>query len=52
MKYLIGLIVGGIAGFIYYKKIGCPTGSCPLGGNPITSTFFGALTGFVIGSWF
>jgi hypothetical protein len=44
--YIIGGAVGALAGFLYYRFIGCRTGSCPL-----TSTLYGAvLYGILLGS--
>jgi hypothetical protein len=44
--YIIGAAVGALAGFLYYRFIGCRTGSCPL-----TSTLYGAvLYGMLLGS--
>ena len=44
--YLVCGAVGALAGFLYYRFIGCRTGSCPL-----TSTLYGAvLYGMVLGS--
>ena len=31
---IIGLAIGSAAGFLYYKIIGCPTGTCPIVSNP------------------
>ncbi len=40
----IGAFVGGILGFLYWKYIGCSTGSCPLTSNPFQSVLlFGVL---------
>ena len=36
-KYLIpvaGVLGGGGLGFLYYRFIGCSTGTCPLTSNP------------------
>ena len=44
--YIVGGALGALAGFLYYRFIGCRTGSCPL-----TSTLYGAvLYGTVLGS--
>lgn len=48
---VIGIIVGGALGFLYYKKVGCPTGSCPITSNPFSSTIYGALIGLMISSF-
>jgi len=47
---IIGTIIGAAAGFLYYKLIGCPTGSCPIISNPWSSTLLAAALGFVTGS--
>lgn len=43
-------LLGGIAGFAYYKFVGCSTGTCPITSNPWISTIYGAVLGFLIGS--
>jgi hypothetical protein len=44
--YIIGAVLGALAGFLYYRFIGCRSGSCPL-----TSTLYGAvLYGMLLGS--
>lgn len=44
------VLLGGGAGFLYYRFIGCKTGACPLTGNPWISTLYGAFIGWMIGS--
>ena len=48
LKMIIGTVIGGLLGFLYYKKIGCPSGSCPITSNPFSSTIYGALLGFMV----
>lgn len=50
-KMLIGAIVGGLLGFLYYKKVGCPTGGCPIVSNPYGSTIYGAVMGLMLSSF-
>jgi hypothetical protein len=50
MRYIIGALIGGIAGFAYYKFIGCSTGTCPITSNPWSSTIYGMLMGTMVGS--
>jgi len=45
---LIGAIIGGIAGFIYYYKVGCASGSCPIKSNPWLMTLWGAAMGYLL----
>jgi len=45
---LIGIIVGAIAGFAYYRFIGCGGGSCPITSHPLISAAYGALLGALL----
>ena len=45
----IGIILGLIGGFLYWKFIGCTSGTCPLTSNWHTSTLFGGVFGYLIG---
>jgi len=44
---IIGILVGGIAGFAYYYYIGCSTGTCPITSNPYITIIYGALLGYL-----
>lgn len=48
MKYIIGAVIGGILGFAYYKFIGCNGGTCPITSNPLHSTAYGMIMGFLV----
>lgn len=49
LKYLIGALIGGIIGyFVFYKLIGCSTGSCPITANPYISTVYGIVLGVLL----
>lgn len=52
LKLIIGTVIGGFLGFLYYKKVGCPSGSCPITSNKYASTIYGALLGFMLSSSF
>ena len=41
----IGLVVGLIAGYLYYQQIGCASGTCAITSNPLNSTLYGGLMG-------
>jgi len=49
---IIGTVIGGLLGLLYYKKVGCPTGTCPITSNPYGSMIYGAVMGFLIASFF
>lgn len=48
LKISIGVIAGGILGFLYYRFIGCSTGSCPITSNPVSSILYGMVIGVLI----
>ena len=49
---LIGAVIGAVAGYFYWKFIGCTTGSCAITSNPFNSTLYGAVMGGLLVSTF
>lgn len=49
---MVGIVLGGIAGYLYYYYIGCRSGSCPINSNPWFSTLWGAVIGYLLGDLF
>ncbi len=47
-KPVLAVIIGGLAGFLYYHFIGCNSGSCAITSNPYKSVIFGGLFGFLM----
>jgi ABC-type branched-subunit amino acid transport system permease subunit len=45
---VIGAVVGGIVGFLYYRFIGCRSGTCIITGNPYISTIYWAVLGGLV----
>ncbi|MBS1558866.1 MAG: hypothetical protein JST69_09065 [Bacteroidetes bacterium] len=39
---IIGVGIGSVAGWLYWKYIGCTSGSCPITSNPLHSSLYGA----------
>ena len=37
---IIGVPIGAIAGFLYWKFVGCNSGTCAITSNPINSTLY------------
>jgi len=42
---ITGTLFGALAGFFYWKFIGCSNGTCYLQSNPVRMTLYGALMG-------
>jgi hypothetical protein len=42
---LIGLVIGGALGYIYYYFVGCASGTCAITSKPLNSSLYGALIG-------
>ena len=38
----IGLVIGAVGGFLYWKYVGCTSGTCPITSSPVNSTLWGA----------
>jgi hypothetical protein len=49
---LIGAVLGGIVGFLFYRFVGCHTGACKIAGNPYLSTVYWAFLGALIANLF
>ena len=41
----IGVVIGAIAGYLYYAEIGCLSGTCAITSKPINSTLYCGLMG-------
>jgi len=41
----IGIVVGAIAGYLYYHYVGCASGTCSITSKPLNSSLYGALIG-------
>jgi len=46
--YFIGALVGASGGFLYYKYVGCLTGTCAITSNPFSSTIYFAFIGAIL----
>ena len=42
---IIGVILGAVAGYLYYKYVGCITGTCVITSRPLNATLYGAIIG-------
>jgi hypothetical protein len=50
--YFIGGLCGAVGGFLYWKYIGCLTGTCAITSNPLRSTIYFAVFGAVLAGMF
>lgn len=48
----LGTAIGLLAGYLYWKEIGCVSGSCPITSSPINSSLYGAIMGGLVVSMF
>ena len=49
-KPFLGVLIGGIAGFLYYHFVGCSSGTCSITSHSYSSIIFGGLLGYLISS--
>jgi len=50
--YFIGALSGAVAGFFYWKFVGCINGTCVITSHPVRSTVYFALMGSLVFSMF
>ena len=51
LKYkltIIGLIIGAIAGYLYYDYVGCARETCAITSRLLNSTLYGAIMGALL----
>ena len=46
--YLIGIVLGGLAGYLYWRFVGCSSGTCPITSRWYNSTLFGIIFGILL----
>jgi hypothetical protein len=49
---MVGAVVGGFVGFLYWKFIGCTAGTCKITSSPLNSTLYFAMMGTLVFSMF
>lgn len=42
-------VLGAAGGFLWYRFVGCTTGTCPISSNPLLSTGYGGVIGLLLG---
>lgn len=43
--YVLGAILGALAGYMYWHFVGCVSGTCAITSKPLNSTLYGSLMG-------
>lgn len=46
---ILSTVIGGIGGWLYYRYVGCLTGTCPIASNPYLMPVYGSAIGFLLG---
>lgn len=49
---IAGVFLGALSGLLYWKFIGCNSGSCAITSNPVNSTLYGSVMGGLLISLF
>lgn len=49
---IVGVAVGALTGYLYWKYIGCYSGTCPITSKPLNSTVYGTVLGGLFFSLF
>jgi uncharacterized membrane protein YdjX (TVP38/TMEM64 family) len=49
---IAGALIGAIGGFLYWKYIGCLTGTCAITSSPVNSTIYFSFMGGLLFSAF
>lgn len=52
LRLLLFALVGALAGYLLRRLVGCPSGGCPITGNPWVATLYGAAVSLVLGLGF
>ena len=48
----VGITIGALAGYLYWKYVGCLSGNCAITSNPFNSTIYGSAMGGLLFSLF
>ena len=49
---ILGVVIGALSGFLYWKLVGCSSGTCAITSKPLNSTVYGAFMGGLLFSIF
>lgn len=49
---LVGAVAGALTGYLYWKFVGCSSGTCAITSKPLNSTLYFAVLGMLVYSLF
>lgn len=49
-SYIIGISLGAVAGYLYWRFVGCYSGSCPITSKWYITIIYGMVVGLLIAS--
>lgn len=49
---LAGIVIGAIGGYIYWKTVGCSSGTCSITSKPLNSMAYFAVLGGLLSGFF
>lgn len=49
---ILGLIIGAVAGYLYWLWVGCDSGTCKITSDPLNSTLYFSVMGGLLFSGF
>jgi len=47
-KPFLGIVIGALAGYLYYHFVGCESGTCAITSSPYISTLWGGMMGYFL----
>jgi len=48
MKWVIGVVIGLAAGYLYWYYVGCLSGTCSITSSPLNSALYGGVMGALV----
>ena len=52
IQAITGIVIGILTGYLYYIKVGCTSGTCPITSSPWMSMLMGGIIGYLLGDVF
>lgn len=47
---IAGMLIGAMASYLYWRFVGCTTGTCPITSSPLNMTLWGGIMGGLLGN--